>query len=208
MPQELPSVINRTVDESKGRSGRKNRHPYDGQRQWFTPAEIEKLMIAARKHNRWGFRDSMMVLLSYVHGFRASEICHVQWSDIDFDQGLIHCRRKKNGINTDHPLTGRELRGLRKLKSSAQKPGRFVFMTERGAPFTPDGFYKLMIRLGEKAKVESARPHRLRHSTGFKLANDGRDTRAIQFYLGHSDIRSTCRYTDLAANRFDGFFED
>jgi integrase len=202
MPEEQPSVENQTVAVSKGRS-----HPYNGQRQWFTPTEIEKLMITARKHNRWGFRDSMMVLLTYVHGYRASEVCQLQWSDIDFNRGIIHCRRKKNGINTDHPLTGRELRGLRKLKAT-QKPGRFVFMNERGAPFTPDGFYKLMIRLGEKAKVESARPHRLRHSTGFKLANDGRDTRAIQFYLGHSDIRSTCRYTDMAANRFEGFFED
>jgi integrase len=198
MPEEQPSVKNQTVAESKGH---KKRHPYNGQRQWFTPTEIEKLMITARKHNRWGFRDSMMVLLTYVHGYRASEVCQLQWSDIDFNRGIIHCRRKKNGINTDHPLTGRELRGLRKLKAT-QKPGRFVFMNERGAPFTPDGFYKLMIRLGEKAKVESARPHRLRHSTGFKLANDGRDTRAIQFYLGHSDIRSTCRYTDMAANRF------
>jgi integrase len=132
----------------------------------------------------------------------------LQWSDIDWDRGLIHCRRVKNGTNTDHPLTGRELRGLRKLKAEQKPQSRYIFMTERGSPFTPDGFYKLMIRLGQKAKVESARPHRLRHSCGFKLANDGRDTRAIQFYLGHSDIRSTCRYTDVVATRFEGFFED
>ena len=146
-------------------------------------------MVTARKHGRYGFRDSLMVLLAYVHGLRASELLQIQWSDIDWDRGLIHCRRKKNGINTDHPLTGRELRGLRRLKAEQKPPSRYMFMTERGAPFTTDGFYKLMIRLGEKANIQSARPHRLRHSCGYKLANDGRDTRAIQFYFGHSDVR-------------------
>ncbi len=207
MTVESPSGINRSVAGNQSRKSRKS-EPYGGERQWFTEAEIEKLMTTARKHGRYGFRDSLMVLLCYVHGFRASELVRLQWSDIDWERGLIHCRRVKNGTNTDHPLTGRELRGLRKLKAEQKPPSRYIFMTERGQPFTPDGFYKLMIRLGERAKVAAARPHRLRHSCGFKLANDGRDTRAIQFYLGHSDIRSTCRYTDMAANRFEGFFED
>ena len=149
-----------------------------------------------------------MILLAYRHGFRASELVALTWQDIDLDRGLIHCRRRKNGTNTDHPLTGRELRGLRKLKNEQNPPSRYVFLTERRAPFTADGFYKLMIRLGQKSKIAGTRPHRLRHSCGFKLANDGRDTRAIQFYLGHSDIRSTCRYTDVVATRFNGFFED
>jgi site-specific recombinase XerD len=36
----------------------------------------------------------------------------------------------------------------------------------------------------------------LRHACGFKLANDGVDTRTIQAYLGHKDIRHTVRYTE------------
>ncbi len=51
-------------------------------------------------------------------------------------------------------------------------------------------------------------PHMLRHSTGFKLANDGQDTRAIQHYLGHKNIQHTVAYTQLAADRFNGFWED
>ncbi len=207
MLPEVPSGITRTVAKTRAPKPRKT-EPYDGERQWFTEAEIERLMTIARKRGRYGHRDATMILLAYRHGFRASEIVRLQWSDIDWERGLIHCRRTKNGTNTDHPLTGRELRGLRKLKAEQKPVSRYIFMTERGAPFTADGFYKLMIRLGEKAKIASARPHRLRHSCGFKLANDGRDTRSIQFYLGHSDIRSTCRYTDMAANRFEEFFED
>ncbi|MGB8057508.1 MAG: tyrosine-type recombinase/integrase [Pseudolabrys sp.] len=48
----------------------------------------------------------------------------------------------------------------------------------------------------------------LRHSCGYKLANDGQDTRAIQHYLGHKSINSTIRYTALAPDRFKGFWKD
>jgi site-specific recombinase XerD len=34
----------------------------------------------------------------------------------------------------------------------------------------------------------------LRHACGFKLANDGIDTRSLQAYLGHSNIQNTARY--------------
>jgi site-specific recombinase XerD len=50
--------------------------------------------------------------------------------------------------------------------------------------------------------------HVLRHSCGYKLANDGHDTRAIQHYLGHRSIASTVRYTALAPDRFKGFWKD
>jgi Phage integrase family len=48
----------------------------------------------------------------------------------------------------------------------------------------------------------------LRHACGYKLANDGHDTRAIQAYLGHRNIQNTTRYTALAPQRFKEFFRD
>ena len=48
----------------------------------------------------------------------------------------------------------------------------------------------------------------LRHACGFKLANDGVDTRALQPYLGHKNIQHTVRYTELAPTRFKGFWRD
>jgi site-specific recombinase XerD len=48
----------------------------------------------------------------------------------------------------------------------------------------------------------------LRHACGFKLANDGVDTRALQAYLGHKSIQHTVRYTELAPTRFKGFWRD
>ena len=42
----------------------------------------------------------------------------------------------------------------------------------------------------------------LRHSAGYKFANDGQDARAIQQYLGHRNITHTVRYTELSPERF------
>jgi type 1 fimbriae regulatory protein FimB/type 1 fimbriae regulatory protein FimE len=53
-----------------------------------------------------------------------------------------------------------------------------------------------------------AHAHMLRHACGFKLANDGVDTRALQAYLGHKSIQHTVRYTELAPTRFKGFWRD
>jgi hypothetical protein len=51
-------------------------------------------------------------------------------------------------------------------------------------------------------------PHMLRHACGYKLANDGHDTRALQHYLGHKNIQHTVRYTELSPDRFRDFWRD
>jgi type 1 fimbriae regulatory protein FimE len=51
-------------------------------------------------------------------------------------------------------------------------------------------------------------PHMLRHAAGFKLANQGVDTRALQQYLGHKNIQHTVRYTELSPERFRDFWKD
>ena len=86
---------------------------------------------------------------------------------------------------------------------------RYVFNTERGGPVTRDWFLKMVRRTGELAKLHfPIHPHMLRHACGFKLANDGVDTRALQHFLGHRNIMYTVRYTELRSDRFDGFWQD
>ena len=48
-------------------------------RKYLTAREIEKLMDYARKHSRYGHRDATMILVTYRHGLRASEVCDLQW---------------------------------------------------------------------------------------------------------------------------------
>src|SRR5271170_1380305 len=169
-------------------------------REHLTEREVEKLIEAA-KGNRHGQRDATMILVCFRHGLRASELCELQWSDLEFETGTLHLRRAKGGAPGTHPLLGDELRALRTLKRDAQSP--FIFVTERGAPFTVSGLQKLIERAGIEAKMPfKVHPHMLRHATGYVLANRGTDTRTLQGYLGHKSIQSTVRYTELAPGRF------
>jgi type 1 fimbriae regulatory protein FimB/type 1 fimbriae regulatory protein FimE len=170
----------------------------------LTPAEAAKLIETA-KGNRYGQRDSTMILVAYRHGLRASEVCDLEWSQIDFAEAKMHIRRAKNGKPSTHPMRGDELRELRKLRKRSTGP--FVFMSERTAPLTTDSFNWLVKRAGLKAKLPfQCHAHMLRHSAGYKLAGDGHDTRSIQDYLGHRDIRHTVRYTELSPKAFRDFW--
>jgi len=66
-------------------------------REYLTEREIERLMAAARKSSRYGHRDATMILIGYRHGLRASELCDLQWSQVDLSAGRLHVRRVKNG---------------------------------------------------------------------------------------------------------------
>ena len=68
---------------------------------------------------------------------------------------------------------------------------------------------KMVTRTGEEAKLPfPVHPHMLRHACGFKLTNDGHDTRALQLWLGHKNIQHTVLYTELSPARFKGFWRD
>jgi type 1 fimbriae regulatory protein FimB/type 1 fimbriae regulatory protein FimE len=169
-------------------------------REHLTEREVEKLIEVA-KGNRWGRRDSTMLLIAFRHGLRASELCSLQWSDVEFESATLHLRRAKGGVTATHPLLGDELRALRALERDAKSP--FIFVSERGAPFSVAGLAKLVERAGVEAGMPfKCHPHMLRHATGFALANKGTDTRTLQAYLGHRSIQSTVRYSELAPGRF------
>jgi type 1 fimbriae regulatory protein FimB len=142
-----------------------------------------------------------MILICFRHGLRASELCELQWSDVEFETATLHLRRTKGGATGTHPILGDELRALRESKRDAKSP--FIFVSERGAPFTVSGLQKMIGRAGIKAKLPfKCHPHMLRHATGYVLANKGTDTRTLQSYLGHRSIQSTVRYSELAPGRF------
>jgi len=100
---------------------------------------------------------------------------------------------------------------LRRLQRETPEGQRsvHVFVSERLAPLSVSGYQRMVARAGEAAKFPFLiSSHVLRHSCGYKLANDGQDTRAIQHYLGHRSIASTVRYTKLAPDRFKAFWKD
>src|ERR1700730_6019733 len=60
-------------------------------REYLTPKEVERLIVAAKKRGkRFALRDATMILTAYRHGLRVTELCSLTWDQIDFDHGLLH----------------------------------------------------------------------------------------------------------------------
>jgi site-specific recombinase XerD len=176
-------------------------------REHLTEAEVERL-IAVAKGNRHGHRDSTMILVAFRHGLRAAEVVDLRWEQVHFAEANLAVRRVKNGSPSTHPLSGRELRALRRLQRETPS-SEFVFVTERGAPFTMAGFAKMFERVAAKADIGiKAHVHMLRHAAGYALANKGHDTRSLQAWLGHKNIQHTVKYTELSPERFRDFWRD
>ena len=163
-------------------------------------------MAEARASGSYGHRDATMILIAFRHGLRASELCDLQWHQVELATGRLHVRRVKSGSPSVHPMQGDELRALRRLQRE-QGASPHVFTSERGGPMTPKSFHALFARIGLRAKLPfPVHPHMLRHACGYALANAGHDTRALQAWLGHKNIQHTVRYTELAPDRFRNFW--
>ena len=197
-----PSTINEKVPP------RRRRNQETRTREHLTQKEVDAIIAAARKLGRHSHRDATLILLAYRHALRVGELVALRWEQIDLSQGFLHVVRTKNGTPSTHPLRGPEIRALRRLQREYADTS-YVFVSERKGPLTTSSVRKIIARSGQKAGISfPVHPHMLRHACGFKLANDGHDTRAIQHYLGHRNIQHTVKYTNLAANRFDSFWRD
>jgi len=197
MTEARPATANRTLRRLPNSAYRP--------REYLTEQEVERLIEAARKRGRNGPRDAAAILLAYRHGLRAAELCSLRWSQIDLRHGRLHVNRAKGGQESVHPLRGPELRALRPLQGASP----YVFVTEAGTPVTTAWLLRMIQRTGVAAKLAfPVHPHQLRHSTGYKLANDGHDTRSLAHYLGHRNLQSTARYTALSPDRFSKFWQD
>src|SRR6516162_10322802 len=105
----VPTPVNGTVPPRR----RPNSETRD--REHLTESEVERLMKAAGE-NRYGHRDATMILIAFRHGLRPVEVCNLKWDSIDLAKARIHVNRAKNGEPSTHPLSGVELRALRRLK--------------------------------------------------------------------------------------------
>src|ERR1700735_1665569 len=203
-----PDTEKYTVQSAPARLPRRKSNAEFRSREPLTEREIERL-IEAMKGNRWGHRDATMVLIAFRHGLRASELVDLRWDQVALEHALLHVRRLKNGSPATHPLTGKELRALRRLQREQELKSPFVFTSERGTPFTKRGFQAMVEGAGKATGFDmKIHPHMLRRACGCKLANAGADPRPIQAYLGHKSIQHTVRYTELAPTRFKSLFRD
>jgi type 1 fimbriae regulatory protein FimB/type 1 fimbriae regulatory protein FimE len=169
-------------------------------REYLTPAEIERLIKAAR-NGRWGHRDATLILIAYRRGLRASEICDLEWSQVEFGRSAtLHVRRVKNGKPSAHPLRGDEIRALRELRRQFPDSG-FVFATERGGPFTPDAVNRLTKRAS--APVSPSRFTRTCSGTAAASLSPIRATIRAPSRIGSAIVRSNILSGTPSFHRLD-----
>ena len=189
---------------------RRQRNEHSREHEYVTYDEFKRLRNAAadcaRGKNR--ARNPLMFLMAFRHGLRVSELVNLDWSRLDLDNRLFDVIRRKRGKRKTHDLSAEEVRLLKRLTPEAARTGP-VFLTERGKPMGPRGFFDIVQRAAKKAGFKKPlHPHMFRHACGFYMTEKGVHMRKIQDWLGHRDIRMTAIYTDLSPSQLRGAFPD
>jgi type 1 fimbriae regulatory protein FimB len=166
------------------------------------------VLLQGTPRSRYRWRNAAMLMLTFYHGLRVTELCRLKRQDVDLTHGRIWIQRIKGSLSTEQPLQADELRTLKRYltqRGHAQLP--WLFLNERGDQFTRSSINYLVGITGVRAGLQfHVHPHMLRHGCGYALANAGHDTRSLQAYLGHKNIQHTVRYTELAPDRFKDFW--
>lgn len=179
-------------------------------RKFLTHHEVNLLLQAVKKGS-CSTRNFCMILLAYVHGLRVSELLSLQISDLELATNKIYIQRIKNGFSTVHPLQKKEVLAITKwvhernsLNIEYLNNNPWLFISRTGKPLSRQRFYNILTAAGESAGLDiKVHPHMLRHACGYTLADNGVDTRLIQDYLGHRNIRHTVIYTASNSMRFE-----
>ena len=154
--------------------------------------EIDKI-IDATDNSKY----KLMISLGYACGMRVSEVIKLKASDLDIDELVAHikgAKGKKDRISVLPKKLQGDLRNLIAGKSGDD----FVFISNRGDNLTTTSLQKMFRKSLAKAKVnKSATFHSLRHSFATHLLENGVNVRYAQELLGHSNIRTTQRYTQV-----------
>ena len=169
-------------------------------RDYLSEEEFAMLLQGTRQ-SRYRWRNAAMLMLTFYHGLRVTELCRLKCQDVDLTHGRLWVQRLK-GQPVDRAAAPR--RGIASPQTLPETAGDsqlpWLFLNERGDPFTRSSINYLVEVTGIRAGLAfHVHPHMLRHGCGYALANRGYDLRLIQDYLGHRDPKHTTRYTRTAA---------
>lgn len=144
-------------------------------------------------------RDLAMLELTYSSGLRLSELCHLQFSDVDWSDGLLNIMGK--GQKTRRVPFGKKAadalsKWLIDREALLKSPSDFIFIGKSGQPLSSRAVEYRFKKWGLTHGI-MLHPHMLRHSFATHLLESSQDLRAVQELLGHSDISTTQVYTHL-----------
>lgn len=175
----------------------------------LTPDEVQRLIRAASPRSSSGIRMRALIAVLFGAGLRIQEALSLLPRDVNTTQCTVHVRNPKGGprrtrrvkidpqacTHIDLWLLQRRTLGLTgnqpifaTYSKNSKKFGRAMYATQVRAALR---------RLAERAGIEKAvRPHGLRHSHAFQLAENGVPMHHIKHQLGHSNLAVTSRYID------------
>ncbi|MFZ1080617.1 MAG: tyrosine-type recombinase/integrase [Candidatus Kryptoniota bacterium] len=174
---------------------------------------IEKMLRVVPKEPV-EYRDKAMLELLYGTGMRVSELCNLNFMDIDYDSRLVKVlgkRRKQRII----PVVDRAIDAIRdyaKVRdkiSEKREDENALFISSNGKRIIPASIYRVVAkRIGEVSSVERKGPHTLRHSFATHLLNHGADLEAVRQLLGHESLSTTQIYTHLSVEQLKKIYKN
>lgn len=142
-------------------------------------------------------KHRLLIALSYGAGLRVSEVINLRAADLDIEELTIHIKQGK-GKKDRITIIPEILRGEIQLITAHKNPEDFVFESERGGKLSARTAQKVFDKALVRADIKKqATFHSLRHSFATHLLENGVDVRYIQELLGHQNIRTTQRYTQV-----------
>lgn len=176
--------------------------------------DVFQLLGAIEVNNALDARDRAILEVFYSTGIRASELVGLNWSDVDFQLGIVRVVGKGSkerivpigdvALQTLRDYS-QEVRKKWKLPCSGETP---VFLNHRGARITTRSVARLLEKHLRQAGIAvKMGPHGLRHSFATHLLNSGADLRVIQELLGHASLSTTQRYTHLNLDQLTAVYD-
>lgn len=158
--------------------------------------EIEKI-IKSTKNNK----HRLLLSLAYGAGLRVSEVISLKVCDLDLEEMTIHIKQAKGQKDRISIVPEKLVTDLKNSLAGKAKSD-FVFASERGGKISVRTAQKIFALALHRAGVEkNATFHSLRHSFATHLLENGVDVRYVQELLGHQNIRTTQRYTQVTNPR-------
>jgi len=159
----------------------------------FVENDVREMLACV---GRVGPRNHAMVLFLLDTGVRASELCNIKLSDI---KGNFFKVMGKGSKEREVPLSDRGMQALViYLQNRNGQNARYLFTTTGGLQYNRFTLLKLIVRMGERAGVENAHPHRFRHTFAINYLLNGGDAYSLQRILGHSTMEMVNRYLDFS----------
>ncbi len=174
-------------------------------RDWLTPDEFRLLLEAAEhpERNLPGLveRDRLALLTLVTTGLRRSELCALDWRDLELDgkKPSLLVRNGKGGKPRRQPLPGGLVRELRALRDAREpESGDAVFCGLAGGRLQETILADIIRRAAKRAGIEKhVTAHTLRHTAATWLRQELGDARLVAEYLGHADLSTVSRYAHV-----------